>query len=166
MGKGRAIRDALPLTRGDIIIIQDADLEYNPEEYLRLIKPIKKGEAEVVYGSRTLGKKPHYDSLLGWLFYLGGRSLTIITNILYRGHLTDEPTCYKVFRAEVLKSIPIKSRGFEFCPEVTAKLLKKGIRIFEIPISHKPRSYKDGKKIRPRDWVIAVWTLLKYRFLN
>jgi dolichol-phosphate mannosyltransferase len=164
-GKGMAVRTAIKHATGDIIIIQDADLEYDPHDYITLIKPIISGEAKVVYGSRRLKKANKQYS--GFSFYLGGIGLTWITNVLYpTGHLTDEPTCYKTFKAEVLKSIPLKCKRFEFCPEVTAKVIKRGIKIKEVPIAYYPRSVKEGKKINWKDGVEAVWTLLKYRFVN
>ncbi len=166
MGKGQAIRTALPFTTGDVIIIQDADVEYNPQEYYKLIEPIEKGEAEVVYGSRTLGKKFHPVSFQNFIFYLGGRSLSLLTSFLYKSNITDEPTCYKIFKADVLKSLNLQCKGFEFCPEVTAKILKQGIKIHEVPISCIARSIKEGKKIRLKDWFIALWILIKYRLLN
>jgi len=161
-GKGQAIRTALPFVTGNIVIIQDADLEYNPEEYYKLIEPIEKGKAEVVYGSRILGKKFHSVSFQNFIFYLGGKSLSILTNFLYGSDITDEPTCYKVFKTDILKSLNLQCIGFEFCPEVTAKILKQGIKIHEVPISAFARSVKEGKKIRLKDWFIAVWTLIKY----
>ncbi len=165
-GKGAAIRAGLKYVSGDIVIIQDADLEYNPNEYDMLIEPIIKGETSVVYGSRILGQGSKPKSLVGWYFYLGGRTLSILANLLYRIHITDEPTCYKVFEANLLKSLNLKCKGFEFCPEVTAKIAKRGIKIKEVPISHRPRGITEGKKIRLKDWFIAVWTLIKYRFKN
>ena len=116
-GKGEAIRTGLKYVSGDIVIIQDADLEYNPIDYHRLIKPIAEGEVLVVYGSRVLGKNPKPDSPSGWFFYLGGRSLSVLTNLLYRTEITDEPTCYKVFKTTLLRSLDLKCKGFEFCPE-------------------------------------------------
>lgn len=166
MGKGQAIRTALPFVTGDIVIIQDADLEYNPEEYPKLIEPIEKGEAKVVYGSRTLGKRFHIVSFQNFIFYLGGKTLSMFTNFLCRSNITDEPTCYKAFKTDVLKSLNLRCKGFEFCPEVTAKILKQGIKIHEVPISCIPRTIKEGKKIRLKDWFIAAWTLIRYRFLK
>lgn len=166
IGKGQAIRTALPFVTGDIVVIQDADLEYNPEEYLKLVGPMEGGKVEVVYGSRILGKKFHPVSLQNFIFYMGGRSLSFLANFLYGSNITDEPTCYKVFKSDVLKSLDLRCKGFEFCPEVTAKILKKGIKIHEVPIYCVPRTTKEGKKIRLKDWFIAVWTLIKYRFGN
>ncbi|MBN2566816.1 glycosyltransferase family 2 protein [Candidatus Woesearchaeota archaeon] len=161
-GKGAAIRTAIRHAKGDIIIIQDADLEYDPDDYQALIRPIIDGKARVVYGSRRLRKENRKHS--GLRFFIGGTVLTMITNFLYGTRITDEPTCYKVFRADVLKRIKLSCERFEFCPEVTAKVAKRGIRIREVPIAYYPRSVKEGKKIRWRDGAEAVWTLLRYRF--
>ena len=161
-GKGAAIRMALSYVTGDVVIVQDGDLEYDPEDYLKLIAPIIRGETDVVYGSRTLGKgKRSY-----WRYYWGGRFLSWLTNILYGAQITDEPTCYKVFRTEALKSLDLRCQRFEFCPEVTAKLCKRGYRIKEVPISYHPRKMEEGKKIRWIDGLIAILTLLKYRFFS
>lgn len=161
-GKGRAIRTGLQAATGDIVLIQDADLEYNPNDYSRLLQPILEQGAQVVYGSRFLNNpnaRSKYD-----LFQMGTQLVTFVTNILYNVRLTDEPTCYKVFKADVIKNIPLTCLGFEFCPEVTAKVLRKHIPIIEVPISYTPRSRKEGKKIKMRDGFIAIWTLIKYRF--
>ena len=164
-GKGFAVRTGIKHATGDIIIIQDADLEYEPNEYYSLIRPIIDGKAKVVYGSRRLKKRNKLYS--GMSFYVGGLGLTFLTNILYpKIHLTDEPTCYKVFRADIIKSIPLKCKRFEFCPEVTAKIAKKGIRIHEVPISYYPRTIKEGKHIQWKDGFEAVWTLVKYRVVK
>lgn len=161
MGKGRAVRTGIERASGDIVIVQDADLEYNPGEYPDLIEPVEKGEADVVYGSRNLrGRNPRSS----FSFYWGGVFLSKITNLLYGAGLTDEATGYKVFRAEVIKGLNLESRGFEFCPEVTGKLLRMGIRIHEVPISYRPRLKAEGKKITWKDGVKAVWTLVKWRF--
>jgi glycosyltransferase involved in cell wall biosynthesis len=158
-GKGQAIRTALGKVSGDIILIQDGDLEYDPEDYPRLIRPILRGESRVVYGSRVLGKNP--SSYLR--YYYGGRLLSFVANLIYGIRITDEPTCYKVFDAPLLKGLDLACTGFEFCPEVTAKISRLGERILEVPISYNPRSIKDGKKIRWVDGLIAIRTLLRYR---
>lgn len=161
-GKGMAIKTGLKNSTGDIIIIQDADLEYDPQDYRNLIKPIINGKAEVVYGSRLLADKKNKHGHLS--FYIGGRIVTIVTNMLFFSRLTDEPTCYKTFKAEVIKKIRIHGNRFEWEPEVTAKILKKGIRIHEVPIAYFPRDKEHGKKINWKDGLQAIWTLVKYRF--
>jgi len=161
-GKGRAIRTGLVKATGDIVIIQDADLEYDPNDYKKLIEPIITGQAKVVYGSRRLNKNNKQYSHLSFL--LGGLLVNFITNLIYGLNITDEATCYKVFKIDVINSINLRCERFEFCPEITAKVAKKKIKIVEVPISYSPRSGKEGKKIKWYDGVEAIWTLIKYRF--
>lgn len=161
-GKGAAIRTGLTRVTGDYIVIQDADLEYDPDEYVKLLLPVVKGKAEVVYGSRFTGERRNM-FLHHWI---GNRFLTMITNILYDTTLSDMETCYKLFSRESLEGIQIRSERFNFEPEITAKILKKGIRIYEIPISYTGREYTEGKKITWRDGFSALWTIIKYRFIN
>jgi dolichol-phosphate mannosyltransferase len=161
-GKGFAIRTALEQALGDIIIIQDGDLEYDPNDYYKLIQPILDGKADVVYGSRNL--RSHMHSY--YRYYIGGKFLTVLTNFLFHSKISDEPTCYKVFKSEILKSLNLKCKKFEFCPEVTAKILKKGYPIFEVPISYSPRKFINGKKIKFKDGLHAIWTLIKYRIIS
>jgi glycosyltransferase involved in cell wall biosynthesis len=161
-GKGSAVKLGIKNSTGDIIIIQDADLEYDPNDYQKLINPILKKKVKVVYGSRNLDKSNKLYS--GLSFYLGGRIVTLATNILYLSRLTDEPTCYKVFDSKLIKSIDFKGKGFEWEPEITARILKKRIKIKEIPIKYFPRKVKEGKKINWKDGLIAFWTLFKWRF--
>ncbi|PIN88437.1 glycosyl transferase [Candidatus Pacearchaeota archaeon CG10_big_fil_rev_8_21_14_0_10_35_13] len=164
VGKSYAVRTGISHATGDIIIIQDADLEYDPNDYHKLLEPIISGKSKVVYGTRfpNNASRPPLTNK----FFLGNRLLTLLSNILYNAQITDEPTCYKVFDSKVLKSLNLKSKRFEFCPEVTAKVRKKGHKIFEVPISYNPRSVDEGKKINWRDGVQAVWTLIKYRFVD
>ncbi|HJZ78166.1 MAG TPA: glycosyltransferase family 2 protein [Vicinamibacterales bacterium] len=159
-GKGAALRRGFTAVSGDLMIIQDADLEYHPEEYPLLTSLITSGRADVVFGSRFLGT--HRVFLL--THYLGNRLLTFITNLLYNTMLTDMETCYKVMRTDVLRSMELKSNGFGIEPEITAKVFKRRYKVYEVPISYDGRGYEEGKKITWRDGVVALWVLLKYRF--
>lgn len=161
-GKGAAIQTALQHATGDIIVIQDADLEYDPRDYKQLVEPIVEGRAKVVYGSRFLGPRM---AMFFW-HMLANKMLTLMTNILYDAILSDMETGYKAFRADVIKKLHLRSRRFDFEPEVTAKILKQRIRIFEVPISYYGREYSEGKKIGMKDGFVAIWTLLKYRFVD
>ncbi len=159
-GKGAALRRGIPLCRGEMTIVQDADLEYDPQDYPALTAPIEAGASSVVYGSRRLHPERSYplDRHL-----LGSYLLTTVANLLYGAGITDEPTCYKVFRTELLQSLPLCCRRFEFCPEVTALLALRGYAIEEVPIRYSKRSVAQGKKIRWTDWVMALVTLLRLR---
>ena len=163
MGKGAALRTALNYASGDIIVIQDADLEYDPNEYDELIKLILNHNADVVYGSRLTGSKPARQ--FKFLHYVGNKFLSLLTNILYDTTITDMETCYKAFRAEVVKNIVIRSNRFEFEPEITAKVLKTKYRFYEVPISYYGRDFADGKKITWKDGVGALRALLYFAFL-
>ena len=162
MGKGAALRDGIKEATGDIIIIQDADLEYNPQDYVPLVDLVKRNKADVVYGSRFLGKQNKGKFL--FLSFIANKALTFITQLLYRTSLTDMETCYKAFRADMLKHIEIKSNRFDFEPEITAKVLKQNVRFAELPISYNARSNDEGKKINWKDGVQAIFALVKYRF--
>jgi glycosyltransferase involved in cell wall biosynthesis len=161
-GKGAAVRTGFKAAAGDLILIQDADLEYDPEDYPNLIEPVLKGKAQVVYGSRFTGPRKN---MLFWHF-VGNRFLALVTNILYNTTLSDMETCYKLFTRESLEGIELRSNHFDIEPEITAKILKKRIRIFEVPISYAGREMEEGKKITWRDGLPALWTLIKYRFIN
>jgi len=158
-GKGATIRTALKYLTGDIMIIQDADLELNPEEIINVINPIIKGKAKVVYGSRNIHKIKEGRQLR---FYIGGLLVTWVTNLLYKTKLTDEPCGYKAFKTEIIRELEINSDGFEWEPEITAKIAKKGIKIYEVPVSYVPR--REGKKINWKDGIKALWTLIYWRF--
>jgi glycosyltransferase involved in cell wall biosynthesis len=159
-GKGSALRAGFAQVTGDIVIIQDADLEYSPEEYPALIELICAGRADVVYGSRFLGRH----RVFLFTHYLGNKLLTFLTNVLYNTILTDMETCFKVMRVEVLRSFVLRSNGFGIEPEITAKIFKRRYRVYEIPITYDGRGYDEGKKITWRDGLVALGVLLKYRF--
>jgi glycosyltransferase involved in cell wall biosynthesis len=158
-GKGAALRRGFEDVTGDLVVIQDADLEYSPEEYPQLIELICQGRADVVFGSRFLGRH----RVFLFTHYLGNRVLTSITNVLYNTMLTDMETCYKVMRTEVLRSMTLRSNGFGIEPELTAKIFKRGYRVYEVPITYDGRGYEEGKKITWRDGVVALGVLLRYR---
>ena len=164
LGKGAALRDGFKEATGDIVTIQDADLEYNPEDLLPLVKVVMDNEADVAYGSRFMNIDMSKDYMLTHL--LGNKALTIITNILYGANLTDMETCYKVFKSEYVKNLNIKSNRFDFEPEITAKVLKKGARLYELSISYYGREFAEGKKITWKDGFHALWALIKFRFVD
>lgn len=162
-GKGAAVRSGIAQASSEYLIIQDADLEYDPRDYHAMLKPVQEGLADVVYGSRFLGGPRR--STMFW-HMIANKMLTLMTNILYNSILSDMETGYKLFRREIITSIPLKAKRFNFEPEITAKLLKRKIRIYEVPITFNPREYSEGKKIGLKDAFEAVWTLLKYRFVD
>jgi len=161
-GKGAAIRSGLEQVTGDLVLVQDADLEYDPQDWPKLLGPIMSGKAQVVYGSRFTGERRN----MLFLHWVGNRFLSLVTNVLYNTTLSDMETCYKLFDRKLIDSIPLRAMRFEFEPEVTAKILRRGIRIYEVPISYTGREFDEGKKITWRDGFIALWTLVKYRFVD
>jgi glycosyltransferase involved in cell wall biosynthesis len=162
LGKGAAIRSGLDQVSGDLVLVQDADLEYDPEDWPKLLAPVLRGKAQVVYGSRFTGERRN----MLFLHWMGNRFLSLVTNVLYNTTLSDMETCYKLFDRRVLAGINLRSSRFDFEPEVTAKVLRQGIRIYEVPISYAGREFHEGKKITWRDGVVALWTLVKYRFVD
>ncbi|MEK7160401.1 MAG: glycosyltransferase family 2 protein, partial [Patescibacteria group bacterium] len=163
-GKGRALRTGFERASGEIIVVQDADLEYDPNDFRIMLEKIMEPGVQVVYGSRVRHENYFKIRKSGHVFALGGFFLTWLTNFLYGVKITDEPTCYKMFRANLLPDLNLKCERFEFCPEITAKIAKKGIKIHEVLISYNPRHKDEGKKINWKDGIEAIWTLLKYRF--
>lgn len=160
-GKGMAVRTGIQAVTGDYVVMQDADLKLDPNDFARMLPHLLSGQYRVVYGSRFLAEE---NSHTYFSYQLGGKFLSVMTNLLYDQHITDEPTCYKMFDAGLLKSIPLDCKGFEFCPEVTAKVSRLGYKIKEVPIRYYPRSIEEGKKLRLKDGLKAIGTLLKYRF--
>jgi glycosyltransferase involved in cell wall biosynthesis len=161
-GKGAAIRTGLGAVRGDLVLIQDADLEYDPDDWPRLLEPVLKGKARVVYGSRFTGERKNMMPL----HWIGNRFLSLVTNVLYSSTLSDMETCYKLFDRRVLEGITVQSDRFDFEPEITAKILRRGHRIYEVPISYAGREMADGKKITWRDGLGALKALVKFRFVR
>jgi dolichol-phosphate mannosyltransferase len=162
-GKGSAIREGIAAVSGNVVVIQDADLEYDPQDFIPMLDTMERQKADVVYGSRLLHEnyKVSYQR-----YFWGGKLVTFIANILFGISISDEPTCYKMLKTDLLKSLNLQCSRFEFCPEVTAKIARRKIKIIEIPISYYPRSIEEGKKINAFDGIEAIWTLLKYRFVK
>lgn len=163
-GKGTAIREGIKHVTGDYTVIQDADLEYDPNDFVKMLNAAQNNDADIVYGSRFTKIKKYKG--MAWKNFIANMLFAMMTNILYKAKITDEATCYKMFKTDVLKSVDLKCRRFEFCPEVTAKLSKKGYKICEVPISYFPRDVAAGKKIKFKDGLETIWTLLKYRFFD
>jgi glycosyltransferase involved in cell wall biosynthesis len=161
-GKGAALRTGFSQVKGDVVLIQDADLEYNPVDYPELLKPIERGVADVVYGSRLIGGAPH--RVLFFWHYVGNKMVTTLSNMFTNLNLTDMETCYKAFKAEVLKPIKIKSDRFGVEPELTAKIARQRCRVYEVPISYDGRDYSEGKKITWRDGIAAIYYIIRFRF--
>lgn len=162
LGKGAAVRTGLKQVSGDVVIIQDADLEYDPRDYVKLLRPIEEGRTNVVYGSRFLGE---HKAMYFW-HTLGNKLLTLTTNVMFDTTLTDMETCYKVFTIDIARSLKLKSNRWGFDPEITAKILKRGHRIYEVPIAYNGREFWEGKKISWKDGITVMGTLIRYRFLN
>jgi dolichol-phosphate mannosyltransferase len=162
-GKGTAIRVGLKYATGDIVAIQDGDLEYNVHDYLKIIEKFSDPTVKVVYGSRFAGK---IHSRMMWRYFMGNMVLRFLSNVLYGANITDEATAYKAFRRDVIVNIPLSCKRFEFCPEITAKVRKLGLVIHEVPINYNPRSITEGKKIRAKDGWVAIWTLVRLRFTS
>ncbi|MCP4543691.1 MAG: glycosyltransferase family 2 protein [Chloroflexi bacterium] len=162
-GKGAAVRTGLQHASGDVMLVQDADLEYDPRDYVSLLQPIVEGRSQVVYGSRFRGGPTK--AMFFW-HMIGNRFLTLVTNVLYNTILSDMETCYKVFAREVAEQLKLKAPGWGFDPEITAQILKRGYRIYEVPISYTGREFEEGKKISWRDGLVVLWTLIKYRFIR
>lgn len=165
-GKGAAIKTGLQKATGDFVLIQDADLEYEPNDYPELLAPLMQGRVKVVYGSRNLSRNSMGNKMSSFWFYFGGRFLTLFFNLLFGIKLTDINTCYKVFKREIFQKINLKENNFNFCEEVTAKTVKAGYKILEVPIHYYPRKKQEGKKINWKDGLRGLWAIVKYRFRN